>query len=190
MINKGKIFNCLLAKKILIMLFVITGAVFVTACSKDEKETTLKTVFEQMYNCPDGELIQLSKEEPKVDESKLSEGGTGIAPIQEWALLDKVDELYKPYFTEEAYQNLLNERTPYRYHLEAEENNHTLKVNSIDMDKNKTDDSKYEFTIHIKYAPATGESKTVDIQGTAQFSEDGKINYLKFFSDIASKINE
>lgn len=188
MVNKGK--KVLSAKKLFMVLVIITGAVFITACSKDEKETTLKTVLEQMYNCPDGELVQLSKEEPKVDESKLSDDGTGIAPIQEWALFDKLEELYQPYFTEDAYQNLLNERAFAKYHLEAEENNYTLKVNSIDIDKSKSDDTKYDFTIHIKYAPATGEGKTVDIQGAAQFSEDGKINYLNFFSDLAKKLNE
>lgn len=189
MINKMKVFR-LSAKKLTMVLIVITGALAISACSKDEKETTIRTVLEQVYNCPDEEIIALSKEEPKVDESKLSETGTGIAPIVEGVLFDKIEELYQPYFTEEAYQNLLNERVPYGYHLDAEENGYTLKVNSIDINKNKTDKTKYDFTIHLKYTSEAGEEKAVDIQGAAQFSEDGKINYLKTFSDLDKKLSE
>jgi hypothetical protein len=190
MVNKEKISKYLSVKKIFIVLIVITGAVFITACSKDENKTTLKTVLEQVYNCPDEELIELSKEEPKVDESKISDSGTGIAPIEEWVLFDKIEELYQPYFTEEAYQNLLNDRVTFMYHLEAEENNYTLKVNSIDIVKNKTDKTKYDFTTNIIYTPETGDEKTVEIQGTAQFSESGKINYFKIFSDLEKKLNK
>jgi hypothetical protein len=74
--------------------------------------------------------------------------------------------------------------------LEAEENNYTLKVNSIDIVKNKTDKTKYDFTTNIIYTPETGDEKTVEIQGTAQFSESGKINYFKIFSDLEKKLNK
>lgn len=184
MINKKRTTKYFSAKKFSMVLILMAGAVFITACSKDEKETTLRTVLEQVYNCPDEGIIEAGKTEPKADETKLSEEGTGIAPIGEWELLDKVEELYQPYFTEEAYQNLLNDRVPYRYHLDAEENNYTLSVISIDINKNKTDETKYDFIIHIKYNPETGDEKTIDIQGTSQFSENGKINYFKTFSDL------
>lgn len=180
----------ILFKKLCMVAMILIGIIFITACSKDENETTLKTVVEQLYNCPNEEVIAASKEEPKVDESNLSEGGTGIVSIVEWALFDKFEELYQSYFTEDAYDKLLNERVFYNNHLNAEENNYSLEVKSVSISKNKSDDTKYDFIISVKYIPITGEEKIVDLQGSAQFSEEGKIEYFKVFTDLKNKLSE
>lgn len=188
--EKKNKFGALSAKRILYVCLAIMGAVLMTACSKDKNEENLRKVLEQMYNGPDKELVELSMEEPTINESEIKDGETGVASIKEWVFFDKLEELYQPLFTEEAYQSLLEERELYKYHLEAWDNKYTLKTDSININQSKTDKTKYEFTVQVKYTPETGDAKTIDIQGTSQFSEDGKINYLKVFSDLILKLNE
>lgn len=177
-------------KRILFVCLAIMGAVLMTACSKDKNEENLRKVLEQMYNGPDKELVELSMKEPILKEGELNNGENGFASIEEWVFFDKLEELYQPLFTEEAYLSLLQNREFDKYHLDAWDNKYTLKTDSMDINQSKTDKSKYEFTVQVKYTPETGEAKTINIQGTSQFNEDGKINYLKVFSDLIMKINE
>lgn len=186
--EKKKKLKAVSTRKVLFMFLAVMGLFLMTACSKDEKEQNLREVLEQVYNCPDEELIALTNEPVTVN--GIPDGGTGVASIEESPFLDRLEELYKPYFTEDAYLSFISNRISYDYHLDALENQYTLKVDSIDITKNKTDKTKYEFTVHIKYVSETGEEKKIDIQGTSQFSEDGKINYIKLFSDVIKKINE
>jgi hypothetical protein len=185
MINKKE---CKLqpVRKLVLVLIVVVGAVLITACSKKEEEETLSTVLEQVFNVPDGELIELSQETIDTKDSDT----TGVLSIMDSKFLNRIDEKYQTYFTETAYENFLKERVPYSYHLDAYDNKYTLKVDTIDFDHNKTNKTKYDFIIHLIYKSDKGEEKKLALQGSAQFSEAGKISYLNIISDLNKKLQE
>lgn len=168
---------------IIFIAFLLTLVpLLLTGCSKDKKEEALKTVLEQIYNCPDTEITKLRDQAKEA--LKDSNTDTGIVSADNSAFLEKMNETYQPYFSEKAYEIFLDNRTPSRYHFDAADRGYTTKTDKIEMERNDRDKSNYSFTLHLKYLPKDGNEQSILLKGSADFSEDNKITALNFEEDL------
>lgn len=170
--------------KIIVFMIVIatfTGILF-TGCSKQERGSTIKNVIELMFNCPNEELINLSNK--MVDEiTNTQETGLSLTEQSQPEFFNKIDELYKSYFTEKGYDTFLRLTFPYRFHIDAYEAGYTLKVNKVTVTPNKKIPTNFSFTAEILYGPKDGEQSKFEVTGSAQLQEEGdKISYIQFFN--------
>ncbi len=172
---------------ILILALVIALiAIRLNNGSPDKKEIALKAVLEQMYNGPDRELIQLRDQLTLQPSSDIDAAGNTASPDDN-DFIDKLYNMYHPYFTEKAYEAFLKNRYPGRYQFDAADRGYTITTDKIKIEQHEA--SAYAFTLHLKYQPKDGTEQTILINGTAEFSEDSKISSLNFENDLLKILN-
>lgn len=138
-----------------------------------------------MLNAPNADLIEARDE--------MLEGfadNTQTVPIEMTQFNKKLEEMFADYFTEEAFQKKLKTSAFTEYHSFCEGKQHTIEVDSIDIEKNKKFKRNYDFIVHVRYGPLNGEKTPLDIKGSAQFGEEkGKISFLQIFgAELVSKV--
>ncbi len=183
--NQVKIMTNTIKKKRAALFFILGIAfisVWLTGCSKDKNEEALKVVLEQMYNCPDNELIELSNQITQADGIEIA---PGLYSLENTDYFKKILELYQPYFSEKGLESFLNRAYPSVYHSDAEDNGYITKVEKIEVTRNKKIKTNYAFTVYLNYVPKEGDSQDIEINGSAQFAEEeGKITFIQFFDDL------
>jgi hypothetical protein len=166
-----------------IILFTFTG------CS-NKREDAVTYVIKQIYQAPDSELITLS-EKMEDDIEKAAKDKKDIA-IEDSEFFKQLAKRYEDYITPECYEKLISQRIPYKYHLSMSDLGYTMKVSSIDIDKNSNSANIYDFTASISFGPTEMEEKKIKIVGSAQFEKKGdRINFLRLLDeDLQKEIEE
>lgn len=184
--NHTRRFNGKYLAILILALILALIAIRLIGGSPDKKETALKTVLEQMYNCPDRELIQLRDQLTLQLPSDIDAAGDTAYPDGN-VFIDKLYSKYHPYFTDKAYEAFLKNRYPGRYQFDAADRGYIIKTEQIKITRKEV--SAYSFALHLKYQSKDGTEQTILINGSAEFSDDSKISSLVFEDDLLNILN-
>ena len=93
--NHTRRFNGKYLLILILALVLALIAIRLNSGSPDKKETALKTVLEQMYNCPDRELIQLRDQLTLQLPGDIDATGDTVSPDDN-DFIDKHYNMYQP----------------------------------------------------------------------------------------------
>ncbi len=159
--------------------------------SKDKNEEAIKAFVNQMFTCPDNELIEASRQIVVDTPNEHASSGIKVYSGYSSKFEEKLKEKYAPYFSNSHFESFCQQAFPLSSHFAANKLGITIEVDKIDIVKEKDiTPVTYTFTAHLKYGPENGEKKQDVVTGSAQFGKDkGKITWLKFDkSDFTNKI--
>lgn len=157
---------------LLIMLVVIFSG---DRKSTNKNEEAIKTVIEKIYTCPNDELIDLYN--------------NMINNVQSQDDLDdhfkeinsKVEYMYKEYIASDWYDSFFI-RFATTYYIYSTAPGYNITVDHIDIIQSDTLPMNYSFIVYLDYGKVGDEMTRLEIDGSAQFSEEeGKISYLQLF---------
>jgi hypothetical protein len=158
----------------------------ITGCSNNKREDTVAYVIKQIYQAPDSELITLS-EKMEDDIDKAAKDNTDIT-LEDSEFFINLAKRYEDYLSPECYEKLISQRIPYKYHLSMADLGYTMKVLSIDIDKNSKSANIYDFTADLSFGSAENEEIKINIKGSAQFEKKGnRINFLRLLDEDLQK---
>lgn len=165
----------------LLCTFIITiVSIYVVIYSpRNKNERAIEAVITSLLTCPDIELTQLM-------DLNATRIGPGFIEEPKPDVLERFDnkmkEMFGPYLTENTLDYIIT--SALRYHLIAKEKGCEMRVENIEINRDKKDSRNYTFTIHLKYASPTIEEKQLVVNGRAQCLEVGKITFLRFSDDF------
>jgi hypothetical protein len=172
--------------KTIAFLIISMTIITMTGCINNKREDAVSYVIKQIYQAPDSELITLSeKMEDDIEEAAKNKMDITLDDSDFFINLAK---RYEDYMSPECYEKLISQRIPYKYHLSMAGLGYTMKVLSIDIDKNSKSANIYDFTADIYFGSAENDEKNVKIKGSAQFENKGKrINFLRLLDEDLQK---
>ena len=178
-----------IGKKIFLFvgLFLLITATFFTIKILKEKNTlneskdTLRFVTEQIFTCPNKDIIKLYNEmiNTALDESQ-STSKLGIVEYDTTKLDKKLYETYSNYISNKWYEAFRTEYYTklFAYSIASE---YDIKVRSIDIVQSKKVPTNYSFTLYLTYGLIEGDKKDTKVEGSAQLTNERKISYITFF---------
>ncbi|MDF2473753.1 MAG: hypothetical protein K0R21_1535 [Anaerocolumna sp.] len=181
---------------VFILIIAVIFTIFILPSLKsNENEDKIKAIIEQIFTCPDREMITLFEDELKKIRDSSTTPGT-IVGLDFIEIEKKLKEMYGPYISEPWFdsfvQHYFNEFMIYSTVAQYE-----MKVTNIEFVQSKTIPTNYSFTVSLNYGPAEGEKKDIKIDGSAQISEDDdKVSFIQLFTsnefklEFREKVNE
>ncbi|MDL0420509.1 hypothetical protein ABET36_11985 [Caldifermentibacillus hisashii] len=152
--------------------------------SEDKNINTLEAVLNNTFNGPDKKLVELLNDPENA--TKLGEGQKN--PENPTDLDLYLEEKYKKYFTADMYDEYID-----KYALNYQiKDNELLKLENTNIKQNETNSNIYNFSSVVQYRKESQKSESYEVEGEANFTDDGKITNLKIFTDnkLSEKIRE
>lgn len=152
--------------------------------SQDKNIHTLEAVLNNTFNGPDKKLTELLNDPDNA--TKLAEGQKN--PENPTDLDLYLEEKYKKYFTADMYDEYID-----KYALNYQiKDNEFLKLENTNIKQNETNSNIYHFSSVVEYQKESQKSKSYEVEGEANFTDDGKLTKFKIFTDneLSEKIKE
>lgn len=152
--------------RIYMALFIVTSCLWIAGCSQtephDENIDIVKTVMEHEFNVPNEEVKAILQDHDNLDR-----------------FYSYAEDTFKTHFTDNGYEKFINHGFAMMYHLKAHEYDFQLTTTQIDVKQNEVTPTNYNFTVYMDYVKKNGDSRKIEIPGTAIFREDSieKITY-------------
>lgn len=156
----------------LVCLCILILIVAMTSYSSNKKERIIKTVIGQVFTSPSPKLER---------EINNFSGGNLVGenvPIEKNASsnIEKVlSEMYKDYFTDNAFNKFNLERISLRYLLFANQHNYKVSVKKIDSKKDADMPNYYLFSTELLVENENGIKDVIIENGTILFNDSNKI---------------
>jgi hypothetical protein len=174
------------ASKAIAFLIISMTIITITGCSNNKRADTVAYVIKQIYQAPDSELITLS-EKMEDDIDRAAKDNMDIT-LEDSEFFINLAKRYEDYISPKCYEKLISQRIPYKYHLSMAELGYTMKVLSIDIDKNSKSANIYDFTTDLSFGSAENDEIKINIKGSAQFENKGnRINFLRLLDEDLQK---
>ena len=147
-------------------LCIVISCLWIAGCSptepKDNNIDTLKTVLEHEFNVPNEEVTAILDNFEDFDE-----------------YYRYTADIFKPHFTDNGYEKFTNTSFSLMFHEAGYKYDFQLTTTQIDVKQNEVTPTNYNFTVYMDYVKKDGDSRKIEIPGTAIFREDGieKITY-------------
>lgn len=166
----------ILCVALIIMLVVLISG---DRKSDNKNEEAIKTVIENIYTCPNDELIKLYTE---LHNNMLTNPQLQVDIVgYHREINDKIEDMYKEYISSNWYDSFFMRFTT-TYYVYSTASDYNITVDHIDITQSDTIPMNYSFTIYLDYGKVGDEKNRLEIEGSAQFSEEeGKISYLQLF---------
>ena len=143
-----------------IALFIVISCLWIAGCSQTEPQDKnidiVKTVLEHEFNVPNEEVTAILDNLDDFDDFNRYTADT-----------------FKPHFTQRGYEKFTNTAFALMYHVAAHKYDFQLTTTQIDVKQNEVTPTNYNFTVYMDYVKKDGESKKIEMPGTAIFREDG-----------------
>ncbi|TDL34224.1 hypothetical protein E2R51_00465 [Jeotgalibacillus sp. S-D1] len=173
--------------------------------TEDKNKEAVEAVLKTELNVPNEEYVEVVKNIDK----KMTDIGSGSPEANEvvdgvpsgvsdeWlAYEDLVKEMYGPYFTEDAFENLIPQALAFRYHYGYlgfdEDVQYKMNVSDIQVTKSENENSPnhYAFTSQVEYTNNTGDISQHEVKGIAILVEPGKMGTFEIRDDggLADKV--
>jgi len=140
-------------------LLIVINCLWIAGCSptepKDKNIDIVKTVLEHEFNVPNEEVTAILDNLDDFDDFNRYAADT-----------------FKPYFTDNGYEKFVNTGFALMYHTAAHKSDFQLTTTQIDVKQNEVTPTNYNFTVYMDYVKKDGESRKIEIPGTAIFRED------------------
>jgi hypothetical protein len=137
-------------------------------------------VLKHQFTGPDKHLVKLMNDPENA--TIIGEDIETSATKKPTQLDSYLEKQYKQYFTEEMYSQFIGEYA-LSYQGLANWNRYEMKINKIDIKKDKDNDSSYYFTANVKYQSEGSSEKDTAIKGKVHFSEECMISKFELLSD-------
>ena len=143
--------------------------------SLNRNEEAIKTVLEQIFTCPNQEMIEVYNNMfSRIQTSPLEENINN-------EIDKKLYEIYQPYISSKWYESFVMYFYSYLY-VYSTTDGYEIAVDHIDIKRSDTIPTNYSFMVYLNYSKEGGEKNHTKIEGSAQFLEEkGKISYLQLF---------
>lgn len=176
------------------MLFLIFISLTIAGCSAngaieanraepeetaDKSEQAIRAVIEKEFNGPDKKYKELwdAAVDAQVSE-KYSEDYEAYLESPEYqALVDYMEETYAPYFTDNGYDNFINQAA---FMYATFDEDYQLNTSAIEIAQNEKEPTLYDFTFQVEYTDENGEAEPFNFKGDAIAPEDGKIGRIQY----------
>lgn len=191
-------------KKVTILSIVLAVVMILSAViifvinplnSKLKNEKAIRVVVTQLFTCPNEELIQLYSDMNKELDAYLLERQNDPEHANEGVYVpdendissfskikNKLMEMYTPYFTDKGYETFYDKLIFNNYVVYSTALGYNTEVVLVEITQSETISSNYSFTVSLRYGPTDGDKKDIEIDGSAQVTEDvGKLSYIQFF---------
>jgi hypothetical protein len=177
--------------KIFISVTIVLTIIFtLSGCTNKKREDAILAVIDQVYNAPDNILMELSD---KMDQEIENSANNGLSYSPDNSeFFTTLRNKYTTYTTDLCYTKLISKRIPYMYHYYLDNSGYSLKVDSVDIKKNKDTINNYDFTIKLYLVPNDGIKEQIEFTGSAQFEDSSnKLSFIQFFDNtLLKKIQE
>lgn len=146
----------------------------------DKSEQSIRTVIEKEFNGPDEKYKELfdAAMDAQISEKYSDDYGAYLKSPENQALMNYTEETYADYFTENGYENFVNQAPAFMYStLDGE---YQLDTSAIEITQNKNESTLYNFTFTVDYTDGNGESDQFNFEGKAMAPEEGKIGTMEY----------
>ena len=195
-LKKKAVFGICVGLIIILAIIIIAFPLLEKMKSKNKNEKAIQAVVEQIFTCPNEELIKLYSDMSEAVDDKID----SLSPdIKIYSLTDedfskienKLEEMYAPYILSSWYESFMK-HMQMNFVIYSISKDYEIEVDHIEITQNETISTNYSFTIDIHYGLIDGEKKDIEIKGSAQFTDvNGKISYIKIFdNELRSELQE
>lgn len=167
----------------LVILIIVIFFIFYFIKKANESaknEEAIRVVTEQIFTCPNEEMIKLYIDMQNVaDKTEL-----GVHELNTKEIENKIYEMYAPYISDDWYESFVEKFFAYYlYYSVASE--YETKVNKVAIIQHDKKSDNYSFVVSLNYGPIDGVKEDIEIEGRAQFAKEaGKITYIKYSDDV------
>lgn len=150
----------------------------------EHSKQAIRAVIEKEFNAPDEKYKELSEEmwEAGAAYGDDAEGYKAFTESPEYkAVFNHTEDTYASYFTENGYDNFVNQGQAFYYTNFAGE--YTLNASDIEINQSENGDTLYNFTFQVDLTDKNGETSQFDLKGNAIVPEEGKIGKIEFKDD-------
>lgn len=182
-------------KKAFSILFLIFASLLIAGCSAnntsegkeaaaeeadDKSEQAIRSVIEKEFNGPDEKYKRLwdAAMEAQSSDKYQDDYEAYLKSPESQALVSYVEETYTSYFTENGYDNFVNESAAFMYSVF--DHDYKLKPSSIKIAQSENGKTLYDVTFQVEYTDENGERSSYDFEGNAIAPEEGKIGKLEY----------
>lgn len=154
------------------------------AVSIQRNKDAVKKVLELEFTGPDEKLMDVMWN-PKY--KTIVNGGEENKRLDQY-----LDERYGSFFTDTGLQSFITAFGGTQYQTFAFNSGHTLRLISATAEQNDNEPHLYTFTAKIGYQKSGGEEETANVEGTAVFYNEGKIEKFQYGNDegLSEKLRE
>ncbi|WP_283152699.1 hypothetical protein [Guptibacillus hwajinpoensis] len=132
-----------------------------------EAQENIQTVLGNMFTGPNGEQENMLESNGEMAEN----------------LTDYREEYFKPYVTDDFYENDIVKLSGGVRFLQAAHPNYMLKVEEVALEEDDKE-GEYDFKMKVTYTnKENDESKTMDVEGMASTNEEGKVKDIRYIND-------
>ena len=146
----------------------------------DKSEQAIRAVIEKEFDGPDEKYKALWEAMAEAQTSdKYSDDYEAFLESPEYqALMSYTEETYAPYFTENGYDNFINEAPAFMY--STFDGDYKLNTSAIEIAQNENETTLYDFTFQVEYADENGQSSQFNFKGNAIAPEEEKIGNIEY----------
>lgn len=187
--------NYISGKKALGLLFLIFAGLLIVGCSTngtsegngaeaeemiDKSEQAIRAVIEKEFNGPDVKYKELwdTAMEAQTSDIYAEDYEAYLESPEYQALISYTEEIYAPYFTENGYDNFINQAPAFMYSIF--DGYYKLNTSAIEIAQNENETTLYDFTFEVEYTDENGESSQFNFEGEAMAPEEGKIGKIEY----------
>ncbi|HSP22116.1 MAG TPA: hypothetical protein VLQ20_07285 [Planococcus sp. (in: firmicutes)] len=176
-------------KKALGILFLISASLLIAGCSAngteaektvDKSEQAIRAVIEKEFNGPDEKYKALwdAAMEAQISDKYSDDYEAYLESPEYLALMSYTEETYASYFTENGYDNFINQAPAFMY--STFDRNYKLNTSTIEIVQSEQGTTLYDFTFQVEYTDEKGESSQFNFEGNAIAPEEGKIGKIEY----------
>ncbi len=137
-----------------------------------EAQENIKTVLENTFTGPNNEQQEILFKGADEDIEKYAE-----------TLTDYREENFKPYVSDDFYDNDIVKLSGGIRFLQAAHPNYMLKVEEVALEEDDKE-GEYDFKVKVTYTKKENdESETMDVEGTASTNEEGDVKDIRYIND-------
>ncbi len=139
-----------------------------SAENSQEAQENIQTVLENMFTGPNEEQGNMFESNEDMAEN----------------LTEFREEKFKPYVTDDFYENDIVKLSGGVRFLLAAHPNYMLEVGEVTLDENEDKEGEYDFKVKVTSTnKEDDQSETMTVEGTASTNEEGKVKDIRFMND-------
>lgn len=157
-----------------------------------QNEVSIKAVLAYEFTGPNESYLRLQRLLSAKSEEIMKQQQEGLEfksdPLQgspELVTYEKfVEQTYAPFFTESTFETFKLMAFSYHFPFAGMENpQYRMAIEDIRIKQNEQNTKLYQFTAQVEYENPHGQTSAYEINGSAIFSEAGKIGRVDFQND-------
>ncbi|RWZ60661.1 hypothetical protein EQV77_05040 [Halobacillus fulvus] len=158
------------------LLLLSVGCTENNKASELGSEDHIRAVVNEEFNGPNEQLNEIFT---NLDPNQWEQCEKSMQKLEEY-----IQKNLKPHYSEQEYDAEEALNSSYHFVHTAHHHGYEIEVKDLNVEESRTTPDTYDFTATVAYTyTASNQTKTMDVMGTADTSEDGKITGLDYWND-------